>query len=312
MMSVAKSVATLCALVLVERGQLALDSTVSRYWPEFGQAGKESVTVEQLLGGLAGVIYLDHAPVGSLLDRAAVINAIEKQAPAWPVGTRGAYHSMTWGYLLSELVERVDGRAIDEFYRQEISAPLEIDYQMGLTDDELTRVVDIIPNSESTTLSEMVEPDSNIGRAWRVMPKVENFFNSERFRRAVFPSASGHGNARSIARVYSLLSLGGTLDGTRLLSRELIENARTARWDGECGLTGRSFRFGLGFFLNKPPLTPMGSNLRAFGHPGAGGAIGIADPERRLSFSYSPNYMCGGAGVGSRCEALVHAALGSL
>lgn len=312
MMSVGKSMATLCVLILVERGKIDLASPVARYWPEFGQAGKENMTVEQMLSGFAGLLYLDHAPAGSVLEWDTMVHAIEKQEPAWPIGTRGAYHSMTWGYLLGELVQRVDGRDFGTFYREEVSGPLDADYQMGLTDDELARVVDIIPNAGSATLNEMGEPDSNIGRAWRVLPKVQDFFNSEPFRRAVFPSGNAHGNARAVARIYALLSMGGELDGVRLLSSELIDRARKVRWESHCGLTGRPFKYGLGFFLNKPPLTPLGSNPYAFGHPGAGGAIGIADPEARLSFSYSPNYMCSGEGVGSRCTALIEAALGAL
>ena len=160
------------------------------------------------------------------------------------------------------------------------------------------------------TLNAMKVPESNIGRAWSVMPATPNFFNSEEFRRAVFASGNGHGNARAMAKIYALLAGGGELDGTRLLSSALIDKARTVQWEHNCGLTNRPFKYGLGFFLNKPPLTPMGANPRSFGHPGAGGAIGIADPEARMSFSFSPNYMCSGEGVGQRCTALVEAALG--
>jgi len=310
MMSVGKSLATLCVLTLVDRGQIELDAPVSRYWPEFGQAGKAQMTVAQLLSGFAGILYLDHAKPGSVLDWGAMVSAIEKQEPLWPIGTQGAYHSMTWGYLLGELLQRVDGRDFGTFYREEVSEPLGVDYQFGLREEELARVVDIIPNADSATLTDMGKPDSNIGRAWRVLPEVPDFFNSEPFRRAVFPSGNGHGNARAAARIYALLALGGELDGVRLISRELIDSARTVQWESDCGLTGRPFKYGLGFFINKPPLTPMGSNPCAFGHPGAGGAIAIADPEAGLSFSYSPNYMCSGEGVGERCEALVEAALG--
>ncbi len=310
MMSVGKSMATLCALILVERGQLDLAAPVSKYWPEFGQAGKENMTVEQMLGGFAGLLYLDNAPPGCVLEWDTMVAAIEKQESIWPVGTQGAYHSMTWGYLVGELVQRIDGRDFGSFFRQEVKDPLQADYQMGLTDDELARVVDVIPNPGSATLNAIKDPDSNIGRAWRVMPPTPNFFNSEDFRRAVFASGNGHGNARGMARIYSLLAEGGELDGVQLLSRELIDKARAVQWEDNCGLTNRPFKYGLGFFINKPPLTPMGANPRAFGHPGAGGTIGIADPEARLSFSYSQNYMCSGEGVGDRCAALVQAALG--
>src|SRR5690606_27950235 len=114
----------------------------------------------------------------------------------------------------------------------------------------------------------------------------------------------------AIARVYAALERGGSLDGVHLISPALVEEIRTESWRGICGMTDRPFRYGLGFFLNYPPMLPFGSNPRAFGHPGAGGAIGIADPEAGIAMSYSPNLMCAGAGVGDRCEALVEVVLG--
>ncbi len=310
MMSVGKSMAALCALILIERGQLELSSRVARYWPEFGQAGKQDMTIEQLLGGFAGLLYLDDAPKGCVLDWDVMVSAIEKQRPEWPIGTQGAYHSMTWGYLVGELVQRVDGRDFKSFFSEEVTSPLNADYCFGVPDEDLDRIVDVIPNPDSATLNAMKVPDSNIGRAWRVMPDTPGFFNSLEFRKAVFASGNGHGNAAAMARIYALLADGGELDGVRLVSRALIEKAKTTQWEDNCGLTGRPFKYGLGFFINKPPLTPMGANPGNFGHPGAGGALGIADMDSRMSFSYSPNFMCSGEGVGRRCGALVHAALG--
>ena len=310
MMSVGKSMASLCALILIERGQLELSSRVAQYWPEFGQAGKEDMTVEQLLGGFAGLLYLDDAPKGCVLDWDVMVGALEKQRPEWPIGSQGAYHSMTWGYLVGELVQRVDGRDFNSFFREEITSPLNVDYQFGIPDEDLHRIVDVIPNPGSATFNAMKVPDSNIGRAWRVIPDTPDFFNSLEFRKAVFASGNGHGNAAAMARIYALLAEGGELDGVRLVSPTLIEKAKTTQWESNCGLTDRPFKYGLGFFINKPPLTPMGANPGNFGHPGAGGAIGIADTDSRMSFSYCPNFLCSGEGVGQRSEALIHAALG--
>src|SRR5690606_5665677 len=122
-------------------------------------------------------------------------------------------------------------------------------------------------------------------------------YNDDRYRRAIFPSSNGHGNARAMARIYAALANGGSLDGVHLISPELVEIVRTESWKDICQMTDRPFRYGTGFFLNYPPLLPFGPNDRAFGHPGAGGAIGFADPEARIAMSYSPNYMCAGAGV---------------
>lgn len=308
MMSVGKSMTALAVLMLIERGEIDLDAPVARYWPGFAQAGKADIAVRTLLTGQAGVIYADHAADGAAYDWDAMVTAFEQQEPAWEPGTRGGYHSMSMGILLGELVHRVDGRMIDRFFAEEIAGPLDVDYRFGLDDAEIARVSDIIRNPGSVTLTQIADPTTRMGRAWRVVPNAADRYNTDEFRRAVFPSSNGHGNARAIARVYAALACGGSLEGVHLLSPELVEVARTEAWKGTCAMTGRQFRYGHGFFLNYPPLAPLGPNDRAFGHPGAGGAIGIADPEARLSFSYSPNFMTDGAGVGDRSTALIDAA----
>lgn len=311
MMSVGKSMAALCVLMLVDRGKIDLDAPVARYWPEFAQAGKAKITVRTLLAAKAGIIYADAAPDGSLFDWDVMVDALAKQEPAWEPGTAGGYHSMTCGFLLGELVRRVDGRMINFFFAEEIAKPLGVDYKIGLDDADLKRVSDVIPNPGSVTLNQIADRSTKLGRAWRVRPSIPDYTNSEAYRRAVLPSGNGHGNARAIARVYAALASGGALDGVHLISPELVEVARTQTWRGICQMTDRPFRYGTGFFLNYPPLLPFGTNDRAFGHPGAGGAIGIADPEARIAFSYSPNFMCAGAGVGDRCLALVEATFGA-
>jgi CubicO group peptidase (beta-lactamase class C family) len=313
MMSIGKAMAALTVLMLVERHKLRLDDTVASYWPEFAQAGKSRITVRQVLGGQAALLYTDTAPRGAILHWNEMVHAIEQQTPEWPPGTRGAYHSTTYGFLAGELVRRVDGRPFAQFFREEVTWPLQVEYQFGLSADQERRVAEIIPNPESSTVSLIEQPDSNIGRAWRVRPEDPGLlYNLPAFRRAVIPSGNGHSHARGTARIFALLSNGGELDGVRLLSTGLIDEARTPQWDEPCGLTGRPYRYGLGFFLNKPPLTPFGPNPRAFGHPGLGGAVGIADPENGLAFSYSPNWLCAGEGVGDRSEALIRAAFDSI
>ena len=312
MMSVGKSVCALAVLMLVERGLIALDEKVGYYWPQFAQAGKEGITVRTLLAGMGAILYVDFAPDGSAYQWETIIGAIERQRPEWQPGTRGAYHSVTLGYLLGELVRRVDGRTIDVFVAEEIERPLGIDFKFGLDNGVLARVADIVPNTGNTTLQLTADRSTKLGRAWRIQPRIAetHYRNSRDFRTSVFPSGNGHSNARSVARIYALLAAGGALDGVRLVSPPLVAVARTETWSGICGMTDRPYRYGLGFFLNRSPLLPFGPNPHAFGHPGAGGAVGIADPDARVAISYSPNFMCAGAGVGERCEALIAAAFG--
>lgn len=304
MMSVGKGMAALCLYRLIDRGVLDLDAPVARYWPAFAQSGKERITIRMLLGGKAGLVYADAAPAGAAFDWDVMTAALEVQKPEWEPGTQGAYHSMTAGTLFGEIIRRVDGRTVDVFFDEEVAGPLGLDYRFGLDDADIARVAPIIPNPQSVTLQGIRDGASKLGRAWRIMPSQEDFFNTEAFRRGVFPSANGHGNARAVARVYAALGNGGELDGYRLLSPALIETMRTLSWDGECGLLDRPFRYGHGFFLSNA-LAPFGPSPRAFGHPGAGGAVGFTDPEAGLAFSYSPNFMCAGGGIGDCCEALI-------
>lgn len=171
MMSVGKSMAALALLMLVDRREVDLDTPVAGYWPEFAQNDKEAVTVRTLMSGLAGLIYADAAPDGAAYDWNVMCSALAAQKPEWVPGTQGAYHSLTFGYLLGEIVRRVDGRMIDQFFREEIARPLGIDYGFGVAEADLPRVATIIPNPGSVTLSQTQDITTKLGRAWRVRPK---------------------------------------------------------------------------------------------------------------------------------------------
>lgn len=312
MASVTKGMTALCVHILVDRGEIDLDAPMATYWPEFAQAGKAAITVRQTLGHNDGVIFNDAAPEGSWLDWDQMTTAIAAQKPAWPPGTQGAYNSHNYGYLIGEPLRRISGRTPGTFFREEIAQPLGADYHIGLGHADLARVTDLNPNPKSTTLNAFKDPSTNLARAWHRIPKDGGPppFNRMDYRTKEFPSGNGHGNARAAARIYAALAGGGEIDGVRVWSEAAVERMREAQWDSECGMTHRPFRMGLGLFLNSPPLQGMGPNMNAFGHMGAGSAFAFADPERRLAFAYSPNFMCEGAGVGDRCDALVDAVFG--
>lgn len=309
MMSVNKGLTALCAHLLADRGLLDFDRTVASYWPEFAQAGKEAITVRQLVGGMAGLVYPDAVPAGAAFDWDAMVRGLAAQAPAWPPGTRGAYHSSTYGHLVGELVRRITGKLPGVFFREEVGEPFGVDYWFGLPRAQQHRLSAVLPNPGSVTATAIARgADNPLGRAWRILPQPDLFAPLDaQAIECEMPSAFGRGNARAVARTYAILAQGGTLDGRRLVSRETVAAMRTLQWAGACGLTGRDFRYAQGFFLNTPVLMAMGPNPNAFGQAGAGGSFGFADPEGRLAFSYCTNYMCAGAGLGERCEALVQA-----
>ena len=219
MMSVGKAVSSLCIHMLADRGQLDLDAPVSQIWPAFAQNGKREIPVKWVLSHLSSVPVADAAPRGALYDWNAMTEAIAKQAPLWKPGTTPCYHTATQGFILGEILRNVTGQTLGEFVRNEISRPLRLDYQIGLTPAEEARCATMIPSAGNILSKAQSDADSLLARGWAQLPADEDF-NSHRWRACQIPSANGHGNARAIARLYGLLALGGAHDGVRLLSRE--------------------------------------------------------------------------------------------
>ncbi len=313
MMSVGKQVSSICVHLLIERGAIDPEAPIADYWPEFAGGGKEAIKVVHSLSHHDGLIYADKkGQPGDIYIWNNMVRNLEAQSPSWPPGTKGAYNSMNYGFIIGELVRRVTGNTIGTFIHDEIAGPLGIDYHVGLNDDLIARVTDIIPNPDSTTLKLIQDPSSNLARAWKVLPEGGLDFNDDTVRRIELPSGNGHGNARAMARLYAFLAGHGELEGLRLCKHETVDFMREQQWENACGLTGRPYRMGRGFFLNMPGYLQFGDNKSAFAGFGAGGATTIADPEAGLAFSYSPNFMCAGETVGEKGQALINAAFSSL
>lgn len=306
-MSVAKAVSAFCVHILADRGLVDLDAPIARYWPEFAAEGKEAVTIAWALCHLSSVPVADAAPRGSIFDWGVMTRAIAAQKPLWPPGTTPCYHTATQGFILGEIVRRVTGLTIGAFLRQEVAAPLGLDYHIGLTPGEEARCASMIPSAGNVLSAAQAGKLSDLlTRGWAQLPLNEDF-NSHRWRAGEVPSASGHGTARSIARLYALLAAGGELDGVRLVRRETLERAWQQQWQGKDLMSGLTFRIALGFYLNCPPDRPMGSSPRAFGHSGAGGAQSFGDPDNQLAFCYAPNRMHSGFDIGPRATRLIEA-----
>jgi len=310
MMSINKAVTAICAHRLADHGLLEYDRRVADYWPEFAQAGKESITVRTLMAGEAALVFPDAVPDGAAFDWPAMVDGLARQAPMWEPGTRGAYHSSTYGHLVGELVRRLTGKLPGEYFREEIGEPLGLDYWFALPNAERHRLSEIVPNPQSATYAALAQggTGNNLARAWRILPSANPLTRDHPdYLDKEMPSAFGRGNARAMAKLFGALARGGEIDGVRVLSPQAIDAMTTLQWDAPCGLTGRRFRYCLGVYKNTPGLRPMGRNPDAFGHMGVGGSFVFADPARRLSFSYCTNFMCAGDGIGERCTALVEA-----
>lgn len=287
-MSVTKAIASLCLLVLADRKQIDLDKPVAEYWPEFAQAGKEHITVRCLLAQLAGIPVVDAAPAGSLYDTELIAQALEQQKPLWKPGTTPCYHSFTHGPLCQKIIEKVTGKSMGQYLREDVLAPFNIEFYIGLSEDEISRCADIILSQAIPSLEKMRQPDTLMHRAWRPMPNAENLFQEAQFRKTQFASGNGHSNARAVAQIYGILAQGGSAEGKSLLSKTTLDDAIIEQWDAVEKITNRHFRYATGFMLNNPYFK-VGDNPRSYGHPGLGGSIGFADPDAGIGFGYCCN-----------------------
>ncbi len=311
MMSVAKGITAIAFNMLIDRGIVDLDEPVATYWPEFAANGKAELPVRYLLDHRAGLPALEE-PLwrGAMYDREAMVAALARQAPLWEPGTVAAYHVHTQGYLLGEIMRRTTGKLVGEFVRNEIAGPLGADYWLGLPASEHARVSPLVPSMGAKILAaQEVEPEDSLRRrAFAQNPPGTwgEMVNSPEWREMEMPSGSGHGNARSVARIYGALAA-GAVDGIRLLSEDALDTMTTMQHDQIELLQDRHYRQGLGVLLNSPDAVYMGPNPAAFGHHGIGGSIGFADRDARIGFSYSVNQMHDVGTNGPRARRLIDA-----
>jgi CubicO group peptidase (beta-lactamase class C family) len=320
--SCTKGMTALCAHQLVERGHLDLDAPVARYWPEFAQAEKERVPVRWLLSHRAAVPAVrELLPPEALYDWDAMCTALAAQRPWWPPGTKHGYHGVTFGWLVGEVVRRISGRSLGTYFRDEIAQPLGLDLHIGLPDREHHRCADLsdIPideiDAETLSLAQVIlsDPDSMAARAFVNPPSLALGPNTPEWRRAEIPGANGHGAARDLARVYGALARGGSVGGVHVLTPESIAHCAAEQSFGPDLILQVSTRFGLGFMLPQDrPDARFGPSQHAFGHPGAGGSVGFADPEHRVGFGYVMNRMGPHILLDPRAVALIEATYGCL
>ncbi|HUF33000.1 MAG TPA: serine hydrolase domain-containing protein [Acidimicrobiales bacterium] len=263
--SATKGMTATCAQVLVDRGLLDVDEAVATYWPEFAQEGKDQVTVRMVLSHQAGLPWTTAPyPPDKRFDWEILTTALARSAPVWRPGSRSEYHGGTFGYLIGEIVRRIDGRSLDVFFREEIAEPLGADFMMAFGPEHDSRCAEIIGD--------------------------DDLVNTREWRAAGDGAATGHGTAHGLARVYAALACGGELDGVRVLRAKTIEGAIQEQpllnGDGPAG------EFGLGYQLFWK-LFP-GMNTSTFGHTGMGGSVGMGDASRRLGIGYVMNQMASG------------------
>jgi CubicO group peptidase (beta-lactamase class C family) len=297
--STTKGLAAMCAHRLVDQGKLDLDAPVAKYWPEFAAAGKDKLPVRYLLSHRAGLPAIRKTlPPEALYDWKTMTAAIAAQEPWWEPGKKHGYHAITYGWLVGEVVRRASGKTLGTYFHDEIVSPLGLDAHIGLDARHDARTANMIPapppppgtpNAFAELLS---DPESITYKAIMNPGAVlaPNVVNSRAWRAMELPSANGHATARAIARAYAALARGGEIDGYRLLTPASIERCCTEQSFGMDEVLKQKTRIGLGFMLSQPGVE-MGPNPHTFGHPGAGGSLGFADPTAKVSFGYTMNQM---------------------
>jgi|FLYL01.1.fsa_nt_gi CubicO group peptidase (beta-lactamase class C family) len=296
--STTKGMTALCANRLIDQGRLDPDAPVAAYWPEFARAGKEKITVRQVLSHQAGLPAVREL-LPANYEWAPMIQALERTEPWWEPGTKHGYHAVTFGHLVGEIIRRITGMSVSAYFRKEVAEPLGVDFYIGFGPELDYRVAEMIPAPlgalppEHPMSKVFTDPTSMNFKAFFINPKPMQdplYMNKRDWRAAEIPAANGHTNARALARVYGALACGGEYHGYRLLSPEAIQRAREEQAYGEDAVLMIPTRWGLGFMLDNPEL-PLTPGARMFGHAGMGGSIGFADPEARVGFGYTMNKM---------------------
>nr|WP_272890772.1 serine hydrolase domain-containing protein [Stutzerimonas sp. S1] len=292
--SCTKTFTAVAALQLVAEGRLELDEPVARIWPEFAANGKAHITLRQLLTHQAGLPALRQPlPPEALYDWTAMTSALAAEQPWWAPGDGHGYAAITYGWLVGELLRRIDGKDPGAAIVARTAAPWGLDFHIGLADEEfhrvayLTRAKNEFGDAAAQRLFKvmMSEPGSLSARAFNNPPSIMNSGNKPEWRRMAQPAANGHGNARSLAGFYT-----GLLQG-RLLDDAVLKEMVREHCLGEDRTLLTATRFGLGCWLDQSAAAnaTFAMGPRSFGHPGAGGSIGFADPEREVAFGFVTN-----------------------
>ena len=302
--STTKGATAICAHLLAQSGDLDLDAPVSEYWPEFAAEGKESIPVRWLLSHRSGLPTVDaHLTPAEVVRWQPIVEALAAQKPYWEPGTAHGYHALTYGWLVGEVIRRVSGRTIGRFFADEVAAPLDLDFFIGVPEAEEHRVsrletatiggvpaeldVETLPEEIRGLILAATDPEGMLQRALTVTRPDALDFNSREVHAAEIPAANGITSARSLARMYAATV--GEVDGVRLLDEATIADATAEQSDGPDKVLMVPTRFGSGFFIPSTFSPLLGPT--SFGHAGAGGSLGMADHARQIGFGYVMNKM---------------------
>jgi CubicO group peptidase (beta-lactamase class C family) len=297
--SATKGIGSACVLHALQEHNIDISKCVAEFWPEFAQAGKEKITVAQLLSHQAGLCALDRRV--DVLDYDAVIRALEAQKPLWPPGTAHGYHARTFGFLLDELVRRIAGKTLSDYWQENFAGPLNLDFWIGLPKKEDSRVATMYaaksgkPPEPKQFYADLVTPGT-LARKTFTSPyglHVISKMNDAAIRAHPIVSFGGIGSASALAKFYSMLANGGKYDGQTFFSEKTIAWMTTTLANGVDRVFQIPTAFSAGFMKDSRNAARriLGPSGTSFGHPGAGGSHAFADPENKIAFAYAMNQM---------------------
>ena len=292
--STTKTMSFLCAFLLADRGLLDFNAKVTDYWPEFGRNGKENTEVRHFMSHSAGVpaFVPPFKTAAELYDWDGCVENLAAQAPMWEPGAQSGYHAITQGYLIGELVRRIDGRSIGTFFREEVAEPLQADFHIGMDAKHFDRVAEMIPDepgADGDAFANM-DPNSIPGRVFSSVPAGTENVNTPEWRQAEIPAAGGHGNARAVVRAQTPLANDGKAFGVELLSAQSTQLMLQEQTNGTDAVLMLPVRFGLGYAFPSEAM-PMSPNETAMFWGGAGGSTIVVDQPARVCLSYVMNQM---------------------
>jgi CubicO group peptidase (beta-lactamase class C family) len=307
--STTKALAAFMIARLVDQVKLSYGQRVAEIWPAFGAAGKDFITVEQVMSHQAGLPgFAEPMSPSDWFDWTLICDRLAGSAPMWKPGDVSGYHPVTFGYLAGEIFRRVDGRTMGKALREDIAGPLSLDLWIGVPDSEHHRCADVRRPPSLPNLGEMTEPKRVAFMTPWASPSGRSLAD---WRRASIPSVTGHATAPALARLMGAMANGGQLDGIRLLTPETVEAATAGRWWGEDLVLPYHMVWGAGFIRNEG-LGIYGPGRESFGHSGWGGSCCFADPELGVSGAYVMNRQSAELIADMRSRRLIEAAYAAL
>ncbi len=309
--STTKTMTALSALHLMDHGKLDPNEKVATYWPEFAAQGKADIEVRHLMSHTSGVsAWAQPVAPDDILDDEKATAMLATQAPWWEPGSASGYHALNQGHLVGEVIRRIDGRGLKQYFAEEIAGPLEADFTIGSPPENHSRIANVLP-PPPLPLPPDLDPESVMFKTFTGPLPDATIAHTDAWRAATIGAANGHGNARSVAQIQAVVSNGGSSHGVQILSPETIDRIFEEQWHGVDQVLMVPVRFGLGYCLAAAD-NPVGvtTGKKCF-WGGWGGSIVLNDLDNRITLTYMMNRMQAGL-VGNETSGALIAALDAI